>query len=133
VFVLVDDEIEDGNRPLGYYALVAHAIVLEDLPDGMGKGLPPNQPVGAVLLARLAIDEPYQHDSGLRLGETLLADVVRTVIEGDSHVATPLLIVDALDEDAAAFYERYGFVPFPDRPLRLGARLKDIRKTFGLD
>lgn len=133
VFVLVDDDIEDGCRPLGYYALAGHAVVFEELPEALRKGLPSRQPVGAVLLARLAIDGPYQHTSGRRLGEVLLADVVRTVIAGDMHVATPLLVVDALDETAAGFYERYGFVPFPDRPLRLGARLRDIRRTFDLD
>ena len=108
-------------------------MVFEELPEGLRKGLPSRQPVGAVLLARLAIDGPYQHTSRRRLGELLLADVVRTVIAGDMHVGTPLLVVDALDETAAAFYARYGFVPFPDRPLRLGAKLRDIRRTFGLD
>lgn len=133
VFVLVDDEIEDGCRPLGYYALAGHALVFEELPEVQRRGLPPRQPVGAVLLARLAIDEPYQHASGRRLGEMLLAHVVRTAIAGDEHVATPLLVVDALDEEAAAFYRRYDFEPLPDHPLRLVARLRDIRKTFGLN
>jgi hypothetical protein len=63
----------------------------------------------------------------------LLADVVRQVMLGDQHVATPLLVVDAIDNDAAAFYERYGFQPTPGSELRLVARLRDIRKTFGID
>ena len=135
VYVLVDDDIDDGCHPLGYYALVGHAVCFEEAPPGLVRGYPPRQPVGAVLLARLAVDERYQHASGLsmRLGETLLADAVRSVMLGDTHVATPLLVVDALDETAARFYARYAFPPFPDRPLRLGARLKDIRKIFGLD
>jgi ribosomal protein S18 acetylase RimI-like enzyme len=132
VFVLVDDEIEAGRRPLGYYALVGHAIVYEELSPETRKGFP-QHPVGAVLLARLAIDQPYQHGSGMRLGETLLADVVRQVILGDQHVATPLLVVDALDDEAAGFYRHYGFGLLPGHELRLVARLRDIRKTFGLD
>ncbi len=108
-------------------------MVFEELPEALSKGLPSQQSLGAVLLARLAIDGPYQHTSGRRLGKMLLADVVRTVIAGDMHVATPLLVVDALNETVAGFYRRYGFVPFPDRPLRLGARLRDIRRTFDLD
>lgn len=37
----------------------------------------------------------------------------------------------ALDEHAAAFYARHGFVPTPEDPLRLYLRMKDIRA--GLD
>lgn len=131
VFVLVDDEIDGGRRPLGYYALVGHAVVYEELSPETRKGFP-QHPVGAVLLARLAIDQPYQHGSGRRLGEMLLADVVRQAMLGDQHVATPLLVVDALDQDSAAFYERYGFQPMLGHELRLVARLRDIRKTFGV-
>jgi N-acetylglutamate synthase-like GNAT family acetyltransferase len=29
------------------------------------------------------------------------------------------LFVDAKDEQAAAFYKKYGFIPFPDDPLIL--------------
>jgi hypothetical protein len=63
------------------------------------------------------------------MGETLLADVIRQVIQADAHVATPLLV----DDEAASYYLRYGFVPLPGNPHRLAARLLDIRKTFGLD
>jgi ribosomal protein S18 acetylase RimI-like enzyme len=133
VFVLVDDEIEEGCLPLGYYAVCGHALLFEELPEDVRKGQPPHHPVAAVLLARLAIDGPLQRDPARRLGETLLADVVRQVIQANDHVATPLLVVDALDEQAASFYKRYGFVELPEKPLRLVARLKDIRKTFRLD
>ena len=64
VFVLVDDDIEDGCQPLGYYALVGHAVVFEELSEPLRKGLPSRQPVGAVLLARLVIDEPYRTPLG---------------------------------------------------------------------
>lgn len=38
--------------------------------------------------------------------------------------------VDALDDQAAAFYERYGFVRWPVDGLRLFLRIKDLGKTF---
>ena len=130
VFVLVDDEIEAGTRPIGYYALSAHAIDIDLAPTSVSIGQPPNRPIGAALIARLAVDLGFRRR---RLGEALLADAVRQVVAADEHVATPILVVDALHDSAASFYCRYGFVALPEQPLRLAARLKDVRATFGLD
>ncbi len=127
VWVLCDDAVEDGRRPIGYYALVAHAVMVAASPEALGHGQPPGYPIGAVLLARLAIDEEQQ---GRGLGTRLLADAVRRIAAADEHIAVPLLLVDAIDEQAAAFYERFGFERFPTDRLRLGARLKDIRRTL---
>jgi ribosomal protein S18 acetylase RimI-like enzyme len=129
VFVLVDDEV-DGSRPMGYYALSAHSIDIDLAPRPVSTGQPPNLPVAAALIARLAIDLRFQSRG---LGEALLADAVRQVIAADEHVATPVLVVDALHEQAAGFYRRYGFVPLAEHPLRLAVRLKDVRATFRPD
>ena len=127
VWVLGDDSIEKGRVPIGYYALVAHAITVADAPTELSHRHPPGFPIGAVLLARLAIDERH-HGQGL--GTRLLSDAVRRIAAADEHVAVPLLVVDAIDEAAAAFYERFGFDRFPSDRLRLGAKLTDIRRTF---
>jgi GNAT superfamily N-acetyltransferase len=128
VWVLCDDDFHGGTRPVGYFALTAHMVDAAEVPSGLGKGQPPGLPVGAALLARLAIDEGYQ---GQGLGRRLLADAVRTVAAADDQVALPLLVVDAIDEGAARFYEHHGFRRFPSRERRLGARLVDLRKVFG--
>jgi hypothetical protein len=49
--------------------------------------------------------------------------------EASSIVAstrTRLVVVDAIDEQAASFYQRHGFIPTPDHPLRLYRRMSDI-------
>jgi ribosomal protein S18 acetylase RimI-like enzyme len=129
-FVAVDDNVEAGNRPIGFYALGDHAIDVDRAPPAVSAGQPPSRPIGAALVARLAVDVSCQ---GRRLGEALLADAVRQVMAADEHVATPILVVDAFNERAAGFYRRYRFVPLADHPLRLAVRLKDVRATFGLD
>ena len=71
-------------------------------------------------LARLAVDRSVQ---GQRLGEQLLADAIlrtRSAIEQASGVG---LVVDALDDRAAAFYRHYGFESFRDDPRRLFLRV----------
>jgi hypothetical protein len=40
------------------------------------------------------------------------------------------VLVDAIDATAAAFYQRYGFTPFPDTPLRLFFPLKDVKASL---
>lgn len=128
VWVLCDSDIDAGRQPIGYYALVAHAVTVAATPAELSRGLPSGYPIGAVLLARLAIDEQHQ---GRGLGTRLLADAVRRIASADVHVAVPLLVVDAIDQEAASFYERNGFRHMPSDRLRLAARLVDIRRTLG--
>lgn len=125
VWVLCDDEIDDGSTPLGYYALVAHSIAIGDSPADAAKDQPLGYPIGGVLLARLAIDERHQ---GRGLGRRLLADAIRRIGSADEHIAVPLVVVDAIDERAARFYEAFGFRRSPSDPHRLIARFKDIHK-----
>lgn len=63
------------------------------------------------------------HGSGL--GGVLLADALRRVIAATETVAARFIVVDAIDERAASFYEHHGFVRIPETQ-RLIARLRDI-------
>lgn len=81
---------------LGYYSLASTAIVTDDLP----RRLP------AFLLARLAIDRLLR---GQGVGGALLAHAVATADRAGGLVAARLLVVDAIDDAAAAFYTHHGF------------------------
>ncbi len=41
------------------------------------------------------------------------------------------IVVDALDEDAAAFYARFGFKPVSAEPLTLMVPLESVRQKLG--
>ena len=127
VWVLCDSDVDEGRQPIGYYALVAHAVTVAATPIELSRGLPPGYPIGAVLLARLAIDERHQ---GRGLGTRLLADAVRRIASADEQVAVPLFVVDAIDEAAATFYERHDFRRLPSDRFRLAARVTDVRRTL---
>lgn len=123
-FVLVDED-----RVVGFYSLTAFGVAADESPQELLQGQPRYPVVPAVLLARLAVDISWQ---GRGLGERLLADAVRRVIAATGHIAVVLLVVDAVDENAAAFYEHYGFRRSMDEGrLRLLARVKDLRRAFG--
>lgn len=49
----------------------------------------------------------------------LLADAVRWTVAVGETMAVHALIVDAANHDAKHCYERFGFVPLTDDPMRL--------------
>jgi len=80
-----------------------------------------------VLLARLAVDRSEQ---GKGLGALLLAEALRKAVAAGEAAAARFVVVDAIDDDAVRFYERFGFVAAPGHPLRLYRRMKDIRASL---
>lgn len=109
----------------GYYTLSAASFLREDLPDSLAKRLP-RYPVPAALLGRLAVARQYQ---GVGLGALMLADAVKRVLRAGDVLAIYALVVDAKTEAARAFYERFGFQPFPDTPLRLFLPLEPVARS----
>lgn len=115
VFVLVEEK-----EVVGYLALTMGAVERSDPPPKLVRGLPHGYPVGAVVLARLAIRSDVQRGG---YGSRLLAEAISLAVRASKSVAARLLIVDAIDDDAAAFYRQRGFVDLPEHPRRLYVRL----------
>lgn len=106
---------------MGYYALAATSVETDGMP---GAKLPRN--VSAVLLARLAVDVKYQ---GQRLGEELLMHALDKVLTTAEAAGVQCVVVDAIDDHAAAFYTKYGFEPFTAAPLRLFLPVATIKQA----
>jgi GNAT superfamily N-acetyltransferase len=109
-----------GNNVVAYYTIVAHLIVRADLPRSLAHGNPDQIP--AVLLARLALDETLH---GQKLGGALLAEALGRIVAATEIVTARYVVVDAIDENAATFYEHYGFRPVPSG-RRLVQKIPDI-------
>ncbi len=120
-FVLVADT---GPSVLGYYSLAASSASFESLPPDLSQRLP-HHPIPAVLLARLAVDQSA-HRQGH--GTRLLRDAVIRILSIADAIGVYLLVVDAIDEEAAEFYERFGFARFGDQPDRLFISIETLRK-----
>ena len=104
-----------AKRVIGFYTIAVAAVAFELLPFHKSRKLP-KHPVPVVLLARLAVDQSSQ---GMRLGEALLLDALQRALDLSSGLGVHAVEVDALDEAAASFYIKYGFVPLMDNPLHL--------------
>jgi GNAT superfamily N-acetyltransferase len=80
-----------------------------------------------VLVARLAVDAAEQ---GAGLGARLLSEALRKAAGAGEIAAARLVLVDAIDDAAAAFYRRHGFTPAPENPQRLHRRMREIRASL---
>ena len=112
-FVLVDTATPTGI--LGYYCLSAAQVDAAKLRESDRKKLP-RYPVPCFRLGRLAVRKDRR---GQGLGKLLLACAVDRCLKARNDVAAYALIVDAKDESARQFYERYGFTAFADEPMAL--------------
>jgi GNAT superfamily N-acetyltransferase len=112
VFVVIDDQ----RGIVGFYSLSSFTFTIADLPPEHAKSLPRYNVIPAALIGRLARDERVR---GEGVGGLLLADAIRRVIGASRSLAVFAIVVEAMDEKAAAFYREFGFAPFPNRPLRL--------------
>jgi predicted N-acetyltransferase YhbS len=111
---------------VGYFSLTMGSVLRADAPAKLVRGLPA-YPVGMVLLARLAVDHREQ---GKGMGALLLAEALRKSVAAGEAVAARLVVVDAIDDAAVRFYERFGFIAAPGHPDRLYRRMKDISASL---
>lgn len=112
-FVLTDSP---DRQVLGYYCLSAYSISIVDIEAQAAKKLPRYPLLPAILLGRLAVDLGHQGNS---YGKRLLLDALRRSCDIAKQLASVAVLVDAKGEDAASFYHRYGFIEFPNNPMKL--------------
>lgn len=116
---------EGDGVVVAYYTLAAHLLVKDELPRALGHGSPSRVP--AVLLARLAL---HQRAQGGGIGSLLLADALERVVAATEVVAARFVVVDAIDEQAANFYEHHGFRAVPGTS-RLVQKMSDVAAALG--
>ena len=110
--------LDEHDAVVGYFAIVPHVVDRGDARKRVGRGAPRQIP--AILLAKLALSE---HLHGQGLGAELLVRALGTIIDAARVAGGKLVVVDAIDAQAAAFYLHHDFEPLPDRPDRLVMKL----------
>jgi len=117
--------LDADQRVAGYYTFAATSIPLGELPDSLARRLPRYPSLPAGLIGRLAVERHYQ---GQGLGSLLVVDAAARALR--SEPAVYALVVDAKDEEAAAFYARLGFVAFVSQPNRFFIPLSEIARRL---
>jgi GNAT superfamily N-acetyltransferase len=108
----------------GYYTLVAGQLEHLDATPQVRKGLSRHFPIPVAILARLAVDARHQ---GHGIGASLLNDALSRVVRASEEVAVRAVVVHAIDDSAAAFYEHFGLQTLSTTPQTLMATLATLR------
>lgn len=111
-----------GSVVRGYHSLAASSIEFAKAPRKVRKQLG-RYPIPVVLLARLAVDQRFQ---GKGVGAALLIDALRRAHAAAQVIGARAVLVDALDDDARAFYEKYDFERSPTHPYQLLLLMQDL-------
>lgn len=106
-----------------YYTLSAASIPMTDLPPEESKRLPRYPAIPGVRIGRLPVDRRFQ---GRGLGSAMLADATARTIQAD--IAAWMLIVDAKNDAAVAFYQRHEFRLISGSPRTLFLPIATARK-----
>ena len=100
------------DQIVGFYTLSMAAVEFKSFPTHLKNKIAP-YPVPAARIGRLAVDVSTQ---GNRLGEILLFHAIdRVEQELAPKIGIRVIIVDAKNGTAAAFYKKYGFLEFPNQ------------------
>lgn len=107
--------VHEAGRVAGYYGLAPTAVVPGVLPRSIRTGQPPD-PVPCLLLGQLATDIGW---AGRGIGTGLLKHALERCVTAAGLVGGRALMVNAVDDEAAEFWRRRGFLPSKDDPLVL--------------
>ena len=118
--------VVDRDRIVGYFSLTVGQVDTLEAPERIRKGMG-QYPIPVVLLARLAVS---LHHQGRGIGRGLLQDAIRRTLVMAEHAGIRALLAHPIDEDAARFYLRFGFVASPLCEQQLLLLLKDARRLL---
>lgn len=122
-YVLIDED----DAVVGYFAVAPHYLNRDEAPPRLARGAPRQIP--AILLAKLAVATSI-HGQGV--GAELLVHALGTIIDAARKAGGRVVVVDAIDDDAMAFYEHHDFDSLPGHDRRIVMKLSTAAKALGV-
>lgn len=112
------------ERAIRFSTLAAALVLLADIPEAEARRMPRYPAVPTI---RLAVASAFQ---GQHIGSLLVLDVLRRSC--CNELAWAIFLVDAKEEQTVAFYEKFLFKRFAQRPLSLWIHRKQAERIAGL-
>lgn len=106
---------------VAYYSLATGGVSRSDIPTRLRHNLP--DPVPAMILGRLAVDRRHGRYG---VGREMLREALTQTADVSRVAGVRMLIVHAINEEAAGFYMRFGFVRFPGSDQTLCLPIESI-------
>jgi predicted N-acetyltransferase YhbS len=116
--------VDEAKNVVGFYASSTAVLMRSAATKRAARQQP--DPIPALLLGRLAVDERHQ---GQGLAAALLKHFLLKSLEVAEVTEVRLLLVHAKDEQVAAFYRRFEFEPSPIDELTLMLLVRDTQVT----
>jgi predicted GNAT family N-acyltransferase len=126
-YVIFDKE---RQKIIGYYTLSMSGINLEELPQDLARKLPKYPIMGVNLIGRLAVSNDYR---GYGWGKLLIMDALHRSLGIRKAIASFTIVVEAVDDEAVRFYQRFDFQAFPERAFKLFRTMTNIERAFDLN
>lgn len=122
-FVLVDTE--QAENVLAFFTLSLCEVRTEKLPPKFAKKYP--SLISGVKLARLAVAKSMQRQG---IGAILMLEAMQRAVVVANNAGIVGLFVDAKDDAARAYYDRYGFISLKDTLLEMFLPLQTIAQMI---
>ena len=116
--------ITQAGMVIGYYALLAGELDHGEATEQTRKGMSRHYPIPVAIIARLAVDQRHEKRG---LGATLLRDALRRGTLAAAQLAVRAVVVHAIDQHAAQFYQHFGFKALGTSPRTLMVTLRELR------
>jgi predicted GNAT superfamily acetyltransferase len=118
---------DDVLGVVGFYTLNVCSLVGGSLPHDVLHKLPKYSEFPGVFVGRLARDNRVK---GQGLGERLMIDIFRRVKRINEEAAVSFIVLDSKNDDATAFYKRFGFRPLTTDTNRLFVSFSTVAKAY---
>ncbi|RWB78894.1 MAG: N-acetyltransferase [Mesorhizobium sp.] len=118
--------VHEAGRVVGYYGLAPTAVVPSILPRSIRTGQPPD-PVPCLLIGQLATDIGW---AGRGIGTGLVKHALQRCVQAADLIGGRALMVNAVDAEAAQFWQRRGFLPTKDDSLVLFCSIAAIAASL---
>lgn len=116
--------VGEAGKVVAYYCLANGALVHAAAPGRLRRNMP--DPIPVMLVGRLAVDRRLH---GRGVGGALVRDAIFRTLNAGAIAGIRAIMVHALDQDAARFYRRCGFLHSPVDPLILMLPLETARQV----
>ena len=97
--------VSEESRVFGYYTIMAGEIGFKSIRGNLRCRLS-RYPIPAVRISELAVDNSSQ---GMGLSRILLLNAFERIANAAREVAVLAVVVDPIDQQAANFYQHFGF------------------------
>jgi GNAT superfamily N-acetyltransferase len=117
----------EPDRVIGYFSISTAMEQRNFLPSAkLRRGMPEQVPL--LLIGRLAVDAAWQ---GRGVGSALLIDALRRCLAASEIAGARGVVAHAIDDVAADFYERHGFIRSPLGERVMFMAIETLRSLVG--